>query len=889
MFRRTNSAIRRLLFGNDFYICYTRRDAADYARELSYQLAKRGFSSKLDDPSPGYEIPTSAKKALGNSSAMVVLATHRSAKSQHVRYEIEEFAQLKRPIILIDFDDALRKADWFPLVEGIASVAETPDALESGRPSESALYRVERAVQFTKRTRRLNRVVYTSVGVLLLIIAATTVATLILNRRIAARLAEAQVATREAEEMREQAAARRAEVAELDARVKDGQEQAARLEAQLDVLRRELLNTRQGARENILRSQIAELSNTVEADSAKINELTGQLAKKDTQLKELQSQLDGKTKELEEKTKEVGILTQALGRLPIGQEKTQPEKKETPWGLLAAIAVAGVVAAYLLACVILLFTAPRWILKFYERLSLEKALDVPEPSGYAKLAKLLLGLIGVDFFAKHSRTRQAWLADFRNEKVKLEELPPSIKKEYIKHDDTLDMWTLKHRDRAGEALNQITFLKQRRLFIPLPFEVEPGGQLITQPGSKEFGYLFERKEGTLIEIVGRGGSGKSTLAGQLAKWALDPRPEARLATYYMIPVFIDEEAEDLFAKIKGHLREMFGSGDDLDEDLIRELLRRRRIFVIYDGLSERSAKTQAAVGNVFQNVEVNSLVITTRYFQEFGAKPVTKLMPRGIDGEGLYDFVTKYFDRPDVHEDLSLKQAQEVRKGVLTVFRDRDDWPAVTPLIVTLIADQAVDLWRRTGSVAGLSGSAADAILSYLRRVNPKEENAPDRVEDDKMITAARILAKTCLGTTYAPGRIDLEEARAAVKNANLDVGQAEVVRRLVSNGVLEEEKPLGTTFVRFNLDPVAEYLAAMYWIDHLRGDIDGWNDWIRELEAAPGYPTAIHGFLGALEDCAAKYKTQFNVPDVRFPWSKGSATQSAGVETTIHIDSPPM
>ncbi|HYI11543.1 MAG TPA: TIR domain-containing protein [Thermoanaerobaculia bacterium] len=859
------------MFGSDIYISYSRLDSEDYAVALANQLAERGYIAALDRSTspPGSSMAHRLRRALEDASAMVVLVTPGSAKSIHVRYEIEVFSRLNRPIILINFEDSLTLTDWAHLVPGVALDYEQYDALQSGKPSESILYRVERAIQFTKHTTRRKRFAATSLAFVLLVVGVAAFIALLSKRQMEMAFIRAERAQVELEMVRRQAAVYRADAAGLEARVREAQHQVAQLDAQLAKLRDEMSTTGQGERETLLRSQIAELSKAAAADNAKINELTGLLAKKDEQLKQMQSLLVRKTNELEEKTKTLNTLTQVL--------TTPPKKKEPSWGLVAAIAVAVVVATYVFACVILLFTAPLWILRLYERLSLEKAMDLPEPSGYVRLAKLLLGLVGVDFFAKHSRTRQAWLEDFRNEKVKLEELPPSIKKEYIEHDDTLDVWTLKHRDRAAEALSRIAFLKQRKLFIPLPFEVEPGRQLITQPGSKEFGYLFERDGGTLIEIVGRGGSGKSTLAGQLAKWALDPHPEARLATYYMIPVFVDEEAEDLFAKVKGKLREMLGSGDDLDEDLVRELLRRRRIFVICDGLSERSAKTRAAVGKVFQNVEVNALVITTRYSHDFGTKPVTKLMPRGIDGEGLSDFVAEYFLRPDVQEDLSLKQAQEVRKGVIAVFKDRDDWPTVTPLIVTLIADQAVDLWRRTGSVAGLSGSAADAILSYLRRLNPKDENALDRVEDDAMIAAARVLAKCCLGTAYAPGKIALKDARAAVTNASLDLGKADVIRLLISNGVLDEDKPLGTTFVRFNLDPVAEYLAAMYWIDHLRSE-SGWNDWIKELETAPGYPFAIYGFLAALEDCAAKYKAQFNVPDLLFTWLKRSSTQDMSI-----------
>jgi hypothetical protein len=230
-------------------------------------------------------------------------------------------------------------------------------------------------------------------------------------------------------------------------------------------------------------------------------------------------------------------------------------------------------------------------------------------------------------------------------------------------------------------------------------------------------------------------------------------------------------------------------------------------------------------------------------------------------------------------------------EGVIKAFEDRDRWPTLTPLIVTLIADEAVHLWRREGSLTRLSRSTAAAVLDYLRRLNLPEQIIPEEVEEEEnlLINTARVLAKCCLSSAYAPGQVDRNRAILELSNASLQDDSVDILNRLVQSGVLEMKKPLGTSFLKFALDPVAEYLAAMYWIDHLQSDSKKWGAWIMELENVPGYPIAIQGFLRALEDCAVTYKAEFGLPDLVFPWNEVSPRTSAVAGDTIQATSHTM
>jgi hypothetical protein len=62
---------------------------------------------------------------------------------------------------------------------------------------------------------------------------------------------------------------------------------------------------------------------------------------------------------------------------------------------------------------------------------------------------------------------------------------------------------------------------------------------------------------------------------------------------------------------------------------------------------------------------------------------------------------------------------------------------------------------------------------------------------------------------------------------------------------------------IRFGLDPLAEYLAALHLVEQNGNDEKKWRDFLARADNIPNSPTAIHGFLRAVEDCyRSKYPT---------------------------------
>jgi hypothetical protein len=801
--------IGRFLFGQDVFIAYSQRDARAYAFELSNRLSKRGYASgPLPDQLPfGLDLASKWRKVLRQSSMMVVLGTPGAAGSEFVRLEIQEFLKLGRPVVPIDIDYGLRDASWFPLVAGSVVVTETREALEQAAPSEAVIYQIDRGFTFLQRQKRQRTFALATSALIALIIFASYAMVFSTQRRLAASLREAADA--------------KAEVAILRKQLEGLQSLPSGVEH--TVPPQDMTATGQKMRATAASDGSAKSKSTPPAQKAKLN----------------------------------------------GKQQTSAGKGQGLSGsVLTALAVVGALFAYAAGCAALLFLRPLWILSLHAKLSLESIVGVIDPSGvYGRLGKLLLVVIGADYFAKHRRTRQEWLTHYRLGRSKLSDLSSSIRSSYIKNEDCLDAWTTTRRERALLSLERTPFLAQRSLFIPLPVqEDKPAGRLLLQPTSTDFGYLFA-SDVTLIQIVGPGGSGKSTFAAQLARWGLEPTSARRLTPQYMIPVFIQEDASDIIASVAGHLRQMLGP-DDLERDLIVELLRRKRVLVIIDGLSERSRETQVAIARMFQAAELGAVVITARHNYDFGPTPTSTLRPQNI-ADRLYYFLAEYLRLTDARETLSGKQAKGVSDRVIALFEQRSSRLPITPLIVKLIVDQAVELQRQNLSMIELSGSVANAIIDYLKRVNPSDDHAENSVSDDVIIAGARMLAECGLRESFTPHDFFKEDAIRALEATRDGERSHSIVSRLVDNGVIEERVRGGTSFLRFGLDPVAEYLAVMYWLDRFRSNEGEWLAWMTAVESATGYPESMEGLLAALEECLESYSPHFYVPGLVLSWAR--------------------
>jgi WD40 repeat protein len=218
-FKNWAQRIRRFFVGDDVFISYGRNDAINYALALGNALTRSGLSCYLDQwvSRPDTRVPEAVLSSLRRSTVLVVIGSPAAGQSDAVTQELEDFLPTTRSVIPVTFDESIRAAKWYHLIDGLPLAREAAAALASAAPSERLVGRIVNAEGFVSRNRRLRRVFWaTSFAIVVLIAGGGVLLKSIDAQRRAAdlRREKAEVLTREAEAATRDANKRRGEAEE---------------------------------------------------------------------------------------------------------------------------------------------------------------------------------------------------------------------------------------------------------------------------------------------------------------------------------------------------------------------------------------------------------------------------------------------------------------------------------------------------------------------------------------------------------------------------------------------------------------------------------------------------------------------------------------------------
>lgn len=504
----------------------------------------------------------------------------------------------------------------------------------------------------------------------------------------------------------------------------------------------------------------------------------------------------------------------------------------------AAIVTPAAIAFYLLICWVLVYLWPRALLFICTHLPLQGLAGEAAPDKVSGLVlQTVVRLTLLPWFATHRRV--------------------------------LDVWVRDRADKALRAFSGIDEVGRRRGYVPLPIRVEEPGDRTTIPEPKPEELRRYFKSGrTVIAIAGDGGAGKSTLAFRVGHWAVSEDPDERIAAHRMIPVLIARETTNLREAVAETLRRMLEPEHTVQDFILDALLRRRRLLVIVDALSERTSETQEHVWSVHGKFPINALIITTRRLPASGEVPVTHWLPERLDRQGtVLRFVSEYLAQEEADQAFDEDEYRPLVDQLLALARRGARRGGVTPLMVKLFVDNARHVLGEGGRIQDLEPSVPRSMLTYLRRRNPQDPKTPNYVKEEVLVMAAQALGNVCLGESFIPRDFSRKAAEDALTEGGINAGDADVIQRLVDNGVLSPVDVAGAPYLRFEFDSLAEYLAAMHHMHRLGGNEVGWNRWLGELREISGYPESISGFLNALEDCIETFGAELGVPDLNLDW----------------------
>lgn len=501
--------------------------------------------------------------------------------------------------------------------------------------------------------------------------------------------------------------------------------------------------------------------------------------------------------------------------------------EQLAWLKYFLISLAAVVLL-LTVCLLLLLIRPLWIFRINQRLLSLDQLKLPDWLGGLKVPVRYFLLVG--FFHYHRRVLDAWVES---------KLP-----------------------QARQRFQGLTTVKERSIHIPVPVVLESA--IAPELKARDLQPFFKQERICLL-IWGEGGGGKTSLACQIGTWAMSENTDARLCNHAMIPLFIEQEfdyqvtanADPFVSAVNGALRTIIGDPEEVSEELLKRLLLHRRVLVIIDHFSEFSADSRTNVRPGAPNFPAYALLVTSRIQEKLDQVPTIAIKPIRVEGNRLSVFMESYLLRRCQQENVfNDAEKFDAYSRLSSMVGDRD----VTILLAKLFAEQMIALKRSLGDShligSGLPTNVPDLMLSYLNELNRDFQS--DRFETTTIHAATKKVAWLCLKDTFRPSQARISEVTAELDRFGEGKKLIEYLeRRLRLVQIMEPARE----YLRFTLDPLAEYLAGLQVTESFGKHGSRWQQFLNKADESPGAPPAIKEFLSAVRDCCLVRGLQAEVP----------------------------
>ncbi len=461
---------------------------------------------------------------------------------------------------------------------------------------------------------------------------------------------------------------------------------------------------------------------------------------------------------------------------------------------------------------ILLWLRPLWLLNFNQILKHTDIIELPPNLGGFKIS--LRTALMIQFFHYHPRV--------------------------------LDAWVKAHIQSAQAEFQDKETVKNRQVYIPMP--VTLNGTTLPNLTGKELRSTFKKQRDCLL-IWGEGGAGKTSLACQIARWAMSEDETERLCKHQMLPVLIEQdlnvEAADkspqslLLDTINGQLQDLIDIEEKIPNKLLERLLRRRRILVIVDHLSEMNEDTRRAICPAQPDFPINSLIVTSRFAEKLGGVTKTKIQPMRVAGNRLSSFMEAYLTQQGKRDLFDDAEYFDACRQLSLMVGQRN----ITVLLARLFAEQMIAAKEGTGK-QDLPDNIPELMLSYLNELNQNVVN--ETLDNCTVQKDAKIIAWECLRLKYRPTPAKRQDTLNALGGDEPEIHLNYLKERL---GLIQIIGPAQDQ-VRFAVDPIAEYLAGLHLVDIYGSDEQKWRNFLNKADYVEGTPAAIQGFLLAVRDC---------------------------------------
>ncbi len=418
----------------------------------------------------------------------------------------------------------------------------------------------------------------------------------------------------------------------------------------------------------------------------------------------------------------------------------------------------------------------------------------------------------------------------------------------------LDAWVASQIDTVRKEFESKNTVQERNVYIPMP--VVLNGKSVGNLTPENLKPIFSQAR-TFLLICGEGGIGKTTLGCQIARWAMSPLRDERLLQHIVLPVllehdlYIDPQKKDSFLQtIRGQLSLTCTTTDGITDEFVLQLLKQKRLMVLLDHFSELSQETRKAIRPESPAFAANLLLVTSRNEEKLDDASKSTIKPIRIQGDRLSAFMDAYltqrgkrelFDDPE-YFDSCRKLSLIVGKGTTTI------------LLAKLFAEQMIAIKdgepdQSNLGDSGLPDNIPDLMLRYINELN--RDFQEERYDNYTLHQYLKVVAWECLKDTFRPmSARTVDVLQQMTKEFNLPDADAANTRLRYLQERVRIVQAVGPSadMVRFTLDPVAEYLAAIKVVGDCGANESKWSDLLDQMKVAKE-AGVIDGFQSALKE----------------------------------------
>jgi hypothetical protein len=318
----------------------------------------------------------------------------------------------------------------------------------------------------------------------------------------------------------------------------------------------------------------------------------------------------------------------------------------------------------------------------------------------------------------------------------------------------------------------------------------------------------------------------------------------RLTAHVMLPVIVEQELDFavgnrdvLLESIRRQLQDLTDTLEPVSIPHLQALLRRQRVLVIIDHLSEMSQETRAKIQPQTATFPVNSLIVTSRLREPLGEVAKTVVEPLRVEGNRLSSFMEAYLRQRNARDLFDDTEFFEICRSLSVIVGQRN----ITVLLAKIYAEQQISI-KQGLSQDKLPENIPDLMLTYVNHLN--RSVGAGKLDDEVLQRDAKIIAWKCLERSYTP--------EPANYNGVVTVmgGDDDARKRLqYFEHRLNLVRRVEPSAVRFSLDPLAEYLSGLYVVASCGRRVNAWRQFISYTDRLPSR-AGIAGFMLAVRDC---------------------------------------